>query len=90
MVTKKKKSLYISNMQPLTSYHINHNRQFEFILHSQEIRIEIIWKPVKSLEENVGTIKNGTILYHNSPRSPGTTCHWRPRATRIVQVHKNN
>ena len=80
-----KKKAYISDMQLLTIYHINHNRQFEFTLHSQEIGIGIIWKLVKSLEENVATIKNCIILYHNSPRSLGTTYHRRPGAAKIVQ-----
>ena len=80
----KKKSSYISDMQPLTIYNSNHNRQFEFTHHSQVIGIEIIWKAVKSLEENVGTTENGPTLYHNLPRGPGTTRHWRPGAAKIV------
>ena len=80
----KKKSSYISDMQPLTIYNSNHNRQFEFTHHSQVIGIGIIWKAVKSLEENVGTTENGPTLYHNLPRGPGTTRHWRPGAAKIV------
>ena len=49
-------------MQSLAIYHINHNRQFEFTLHSQEIGIEIFWKLVKLLEENVETTENDTFF----------------------------
>ena len=64
-VNGEKKNAYISDMQLLAIYHINHNRQFEFTLHSQEIGIVIIWKPAKSPEENIRTTKNGITLYDN-------------------------